>query len=250
MSQILASVARAPATGNRNVCMTIVGMDVEAALAGSFLGGLPRDLIDRLLERGARTSYPPGTTFYRQGEAPRALLVVTGLVRVFMSSPDGRQVTVRYARRSDVLGIAVLVGGPADVGAQTLASTTLFAIDARVLTEAAHRDGRVGWAIAEELDRRLYENLQQTAVNAFGTVRQRVALHVLDLASQQQEPNAPLVAAVTQQELAEAVGSVREVVARVLRDLRAAGLVETSPQGVRVLDPTGLHDQTWNPTPA
>ena len=77
-----------------------------------------------------------------------------------------------------------------------------------------------------------------------------MALHVLDLASQQQEPNAPLVAAVTQQELAEAVGSVREVVARVLRDLRAAGLVETSPQGVRVLDPTGLHDQTWNPTPA
>ena len=74
-----------------------------------------------------------------------------------------------------------------------------------------------------------------------------MALHVLDLASEQQGPSGPLVAAVTQQELAEAVGSVREVVARVLRQLRAAGLVETSPVGVRVLDPTGLHDETWNP---
>jgi CRP/FNR family transcriptional regulator, cyclic AMP receptor protein len=100
--------------------------------------------------------------------------------------------------------------------------------------------------LAEELNRRLYENLQQTAVNAFGSVRQRVALHVLDLASAQQVPGGALVARVSQQELAEAVGSVREVVARVLRDLRQSGLVETGPDGVRVLDPAGLHDQTWN----
>jgi hypothetical protein len=33
-------------------------------------------------------------------------------------SAEGRQVTVRYARPGDVLGIAVLVGGPASVGVQ------------------------------------------------------------------------------------------------------------------------------------
>jgi CRP/FNR family transcriptional regulator len=75
-----------------------------------------------------------------------------------------------------------------------------------------------------------------------------VALHLLDLASNQQGQHGPLVARGSQQELAEAVGSVREVVARVLRDLRHAGLVATGPDGVRILDPTGLHDQTWNPT--
>jgi CRP/FNR family transcriptional regulator len=228
--------------------MTIVDVEVESALTDSFLGALPRDFVSGLLERGVSTSYPPGTTIYRQGAAPRTLLVVSGLVRVYMSSPDGRQVTVRYARRADVLGIAVLVGGPADVGVQTLASTSVFGIDAATLADAGRRDGRVGWALAEELNRRLYENLEQTAVNAFGTVRQRVALHVLDVASKQQGPGESLVAAVTQQELAEAVGSVREVVARVLRDLRASGLVATTPQGLRILDPTGLHDQTWNPT--
>jgi CRP/FNR family transcriptional regulator len=222
--------------------------DVEAALTGSFLSGLPARLVTELLARGVRGDYPSGTTIYRPGSPARTLLVVDGLVRVYMSSPDGRQVTVRYARGCDVLGIAVLVGGPADVGVQTLAPTTLLAIDASVLTDATRRDGRVGWVLAEELNRRLYENLEQTAVNAFGTVRQRVALHVLDLASQQQGQNAPLVANVTQQELADAVGSVREVVARVLRELRADGLVATTPGGVRVLDPTGLHDQTWNPT--
>jgi CRP/FNR family transcriptional regulator, cyclic AMP receptor protein len=55
-----------------------------------------------------------------------------------------------------------------------------------------------------------------------------------------------LEAQVSQQELAEAVGSVREVVARVLRDLRSVGLIATVPGVVRVLDPAGLHDQTWS----
>ena len=57
--------------------------------------------------------------------------MVRGLLRVYMASPEGRQVTVRYARDRDVLGIAVLVGGPADVGVQTLAESSLFRIDAR-----------------------------------------------------------------------------------------------------------------------
>jgi CRP/FNR family transcriptional regulator, cyclic AMP receptor protein len=227
---------------------TVADKEIAYAVAGSFLRGLPPDLVDALVEVGERTDYPAGSTIYRQGSYPRALLVVGGLLRVYMASPEGRQVTVRYARTCDVLGIAVLVGGPADVGVQTLAESSLFRIDSRTLTSAAHRDARVSWALAEELNRRLYETLRQTAINAFGSVRQRVAAHLLDLASTQQRPGGQLVAGVSQQELADAVGSVREVVARVLRDFRVARLVATSPDSIHVLDPAGLHDQSWNPT--
>src|SRR6266581_4918619 len=131
------------------------------------------------------------------GSGPRAALVVQGLIRVYMTSLEGRQVTVRYARPGDVLGIAVLVGGPANVGVQAVAPSSLFRISSRALTAAARRDARMAWAVAEELNRRLYATLQQTAVNAFGSVRQRVAAHLLDLASAQQQPRGPLVAAVS-----------------------------------------------------
>jgi CRP/FNR family transcriptional regulator, cyclic AMP receptor protein len=133
----------------------VADADVVTAMAGSFLGKLPSELVDGSLASGDRTDYPPGITIYREGSAARAWLVVRGLVRVYMSSPEGRQVTVPYARDRDVLGIAVLVGGPADVGAQTLAESTLFRIDAAMLTAAARADGRVAWALAEELNRRL-----------------------------------------------------------------------------------------------
>jgi CRP/FNR family transcriptional regulator len=180
--------------------------EVAAAIARSFIGRLPADLVGELLAVGERIDIPAGSAIYRQGESPRTLLVVRGLMRVYMASPEGRQVTVRYAHVGDVLGVAVLVGGPADVGVQALARSDLFRIDSRILTFAARRDARVAWAIAEDLSRRLYDTLQQTAINTFGSVRQRVASHLLDLAFAQQRPRGELVAPVSQQELADAVG--------------------------------------------
>jgi CRP/FNR family transcriptional regulator, cyclic AMP receptor protein len=225
----------------------VTDREVNDAFARSFLRGLPQELVATLRTEGERTDYPAGTTIYRAGADPRAVLVVQGLIRVYMRSSEGRQVTVRYARPGDVLGIAVLVGGPANVDVQALAPSSLFRINAPMLTAAARRDARVAWAMAEELNRRLYETLQQTAVNAFGSVSQRVASHLLDLASAQQLPHGDLVAHVSQQELADAVGSVREVVARALRDFRVGGIVATTADSIVILDATRLHSETWGP---
>jgi CRP/FNR family transcriptional regulator len=218
--------------------------EVEDALAHSFLARLPPEVRDGLRAEGERADYPAGTTVYRAGSAAQAALVVRGLLRVFLTSAEGRQVTVRYARPGDVLGIAVLVGGPASTSVQAVEPSSVFRISARTLIAAARRDPRVSWAIAEELNRRLYEVLEQTAVNAFGSVRQRVAAHLLDLASAQQHPRGRLTARVSQQELADAAGSVREVVARVLRDLRVAGIVATTADRGVILDPARLYAES------
>lgn len=225
----------------------MVDRDIDDALARSFLAELPAELVARLRAEGERADYPAGTTVYRPGSRPQAALVVRGLIRVYLSSPEGRQVTVRYARPGDVLGIAVLVGGPASTGVQAVEPSSVFRISQRTLTAAARRDPRVCWGLAEELSRRLYGVLEQTAVNAFGSVRQRVAGHLLDLASDRQRPRGPLVAYVSQQELADAVGSVREVVARTLRDLRVAGIVATAADSVVILDPARLYAESGAP---
>jgi CRP/FNR family cyclic AMP-dependent transcriptional regulator len=225
----------------------VVDREVEDALARSFLAGLPAEVVGRLRAEGERADYPAGTTVYLAGSDPRAALVVHGLVRVYLASVEGRQITVRYARPGDVLGIAVLVGGPASTGVQAVEPSGLFRISSRTLTAAARRDPRVSWAIAEELDRRLRNTLEQTAVNAFGSVHQRVAAHLLDLASAQQHPAGRLMAHVSQQELADAVGSVREVVARALRDFRVAGMVATTADSVVILDPARLYAESGGP---
>ena len=232
----------------RATVVDVVDRDVDDALERSFLAELPPELVVRLRAEGERADYPAGTIAYRAGDDPQAPgLVVRGLIRVFLSSPEGRQVTVRYARPGDVLGIAVLVGGPTSTSVQTVEPTSVFRIGARTLTAAARRDPRVSWAIAEELNRRLYDVLEQTAINAFGSVRQRIAAHLLDLASDGQRPRGRLEAHVSQQELADAAGSVREVVARALRDLRTAGIVATTSESVVILDPARLHAVCGSP---
>lgn len=53
-------------------------------------------------------------------------------------------------------------------------------------------------------------------------------------------PSPDLVARISQQEVADAVGTVREVVVRVLRDLREEGAVRTGRDGITIRDPERL----------
>src|SRR5260370_40961313 len=115
----------------------MVEREVDDALARSFLGDLPPERAGRLRAAGERADYPAGTTVYRARSGPQAALVVGGLLRVYLMSVEGRQVTVRYARPGDVLGVAVLVGGPASTSVQAVEASSLFRISARMLTAAA-----------------------------------------------------------------------------------------------------------------
>ena len=173
-------------------------------------------------------------------------MIVRGLLRVYMDASDGRQVTVRYVRAGDLLGVPALVGGPAPVFVQAIAAGSAFFFDVARVKRTARSDAAIAWAFAEESVHRLYDVLEELAGNAFASVRQRVARHLLDLASSRPAARGRLTAFVNQQDLANSVGSVREVVARVLAEFRAERLVRTSPGRVEILDPVRMSHQLWS----
>jgi CRP/FNR family cyclic AMP-dependent transcriptional regulator len=217
---------------------------LKDVLARSPLAVLPPVLLDRLLTDAQRIDVPMNTTVYDAGDDPRCALILSGLIRVYMVAPDGRQVTVRYARSTELLGLAALIGGPAPTSAQMLTDAKLLLLNSRLLQSMGQSEPRVGWVMAREITQRLYDTLDALAANTFGSLRQRMARHLLDLAASSQRAS-PLVAAISQQELADAVGSVRSVVARILRDLRTDGLIETTKDGITLLDPEALAAETW-----
>jgi CRP/FNR family cyclic AMP-dependent transcriptional regulator len=212
---------------------------IEAVFAQTVLGSLSSETRRRVAAGAMFLDIPPGAVFYRDDDAPRFGLVVSGLVRMFLTSAEGRQVTVRYVRSGAIVGAPTVIGGPVDVSAQALTGTTLLMMSADTIRSVARVDPDLAWALAEEVTSRLRDVLDAFAGNAFGSVRQRVARHLLDLAADRQRGTA-LVAPVSQQALADAVGSAREVVARTLHDLRGAGLVKSSTQGIVLLDPDRL----------
>lgn len=101
-------------------------------------------------------------------------------------------------------------------------------------------------ALLGELSERVLSFIAEIRDSAFATVRQRVARHLLDLASEGQT-GPELVAAIGQQDLADAVGSVREVVVRALRELRQGHLIETGRDRIVILDPVGLVAEAYAP---
>jgi CRP/FNR family transcriptional regulator len=219
---------------------------VRAAIDRSFLADLPAAALERLLAGAALEAVTAGTTTYRAGGEPRPSLIVSGLFRSYFAGPDGRQVTVRYAREGDVLGVVAAAGGPSPLHVQALTDSQRLLLDIETLRELARHDAQVGWVLVGALTNTVHALWHELAATAFASVPQRVARHLLEISAREQEADGgDLVAHVSQQELADLVGSVREVVARALRELRDEGIVRVSRSGIVVLEPTLLAARAW-----
>ena len=78
--------------------------DVRSALVASHLGGLPDEVVGTLLTGAVRVRVDQGSVLHWEGDTNSHLyLVVRGIVRVFVTGPDGRTMTVRYCRPGALL---------------------------------------------------------------------------------------------------------------------------------------------------
>ncbi len=213
--------------------------EIELAIRRSFLRQFPARLLAELQQDAIRVDIPAGSELYHEHDEPRSSLVVTGLVRVYIIDPHGHDISVRYARPGDLIGIAAIYGGPAPVNVRMLTDATLLMLNTSRLARMAMTMPSVGWALAEEITRRFYDTLELLGGASPGSTRQRVARYLLETATEQRGQT--VMSPVTRQDLASATGEVPPVVARVLRDLRTKGLIGTGSGGILLLDPEGLY---------
>jgi CRP/FNR family cyclic AMP-dependent transcriptional regulator len=203
------------------------------------------DLPERTLElmlAGSRVRRVParGTVFGLADPEPRAGILLGGTARAFLAAADGRQLTVRYARRGALLARrSYLLGGHSPIAIHAVTDIEILELDARPFLRLIETDVNVSRVVLAELGRRLEDVYATVADSAFGTVREKVVRHLLAL-SEDGDASGRRIAPVTQQELADGIGTMREVVARALRDLRREGIVATAPGSVEILDPARL----------
>jgi len=212
---------------------------IEEAVAKSLLQDLPPELRARLLSAARHVMVPAGAALFLGSQAPPPAMVVEGLLRVYLSSPDGKQVTVSYVKPGGCVGIVALAGPRPPVTIQTLSASSLVVFDAGLLRAMTESDGAAARAFAKELNRVVLGLLEQLANNVFGSVRQRIIAHLLSLAEPSQNGNL-VVAPLTHQELANAIGTAREVASRTMADLSRGGLVTVTREAITLNDPERL----------
>ena len=200
----------------------------------------------RVLEGSSRADYRAGVVAFRPGPPARAFLLEKGLARVFMSARDGREATVAFIHPGNLVGARNLIRGisvdeePPLTGVQTVLESTFTLLDIEVVCRLAATDIDVMTAIATHLAERVHYDLLVVAVRTLGTVSERLAFDLLDRANRAQSADGRLEAKATHEDLAYSIGSSREVVGRSLKELRAAGIVETTPGKTRIVHPERL----------
>jgi CRP/FNR family transcriptional regulator len=117
---------------------------------------------------------------------------------------------------------------------QALTDCTVLALDWARFTAASETEITLAITINLELTRRLRDVYASVGDSAFGSIRERLIRHLLALASEG-GLDTSFVASVTQQQLADAIGSSREVVGRELGRLRVQGLIRTKPREIELI---------------
>jgi CRP-like cAMP-binding protein len=220
--------------------------DIREAWTESCLAGLAEGVAGVLLRDAHLLALTAGEPLHRSGDDPGTCalaLVVHGLLRIYRRAADGREVTVRYVAPGGLIGLPAVLGHPSRgaLDCAALRASTLLVLQPDGFRETVATDPSVASALCRYLSDELVEAQRTLAGDVLLPVRSRVACHLLSLAERHERE---LVVRATPQHLAGAVGSVREVVARVLRCMEQAGLVQRRTGQLVLVDTAALH-RVW-----
>ena len=202
--------------------------------------GLPRSLARDLAAARREMVYTPGEVMVRIGERCDPGVLLDGLLSQSIRSEDGRRATVKYVRKGESFA-AESVFRPMSHMVIAVTDSRVVHYDRLVIEQLMRRHSALALMLASRLAGCMKEMDEAVAAFAFRSVAQRVVSHLAAVAQPTEKGVSGAVAHLSQQELADAVGSVREVVARVLRDLRARQIIETSRSGITITDELGLY---------
>lgn len=194
----------------------------------------------QVLESSTRTEYLPGAIAYHPEMPPRAYLLERGLARAYVTVPDGRQATCTFFHSKELIGGTTVVSHPPRILVQVIVKSTLICLDLPKVRRLAVAESQVTVAVAVHLAALVRSSYRLIAVRSLGDIRQRLAYDLLDRACRTQLEVGRLEARATHADLADSIGSAREVVGRTLSRLRTEGIIETAPGLVRVIDPMRL----------
>jgi len=197
-------------------------------------------VVDLLASRGAELSLPAGQVICSEGDQCASMpLVVGGSVRVYKTGATGREITLYRLERGEgcILTAACILnhaGFPAR--AVTESPVDVCAIPAETFRDWVNRFPDWRGYVFELLARRLDTIIAVVEEVAFRRLDVRLADYLCEATVELDENRFRT----THEAVAAELGSSREVISRLLKDLEHAGLVSLARGSITIVDPDGL----------
>ncbi len=210
-----------------------------------YFRSVPTPELARLARRCRERALKRGEHAFEEGDACRGLLVVAeGGVEMRQVSSRGREQVLHAEGAGATLGEAPLFDGQGYIAsAVAVEPTRLVLVPKEAVLDLCRRHPAVALSMLEALAKRLRRFAGLVEDLAFRQVTERLARHLEASAA---ASGAYVVSgtvvdlALTQEQLAARLGTVRELVSRALSQLERAGAIKRSRAGIVIRDPGRL----------
>lgn len=193
---------------------------------------LPDEALTKLQHIKATSVYPKGALLCLEGQPPRGIYVLcTGRAKLTTTSAEGKSIILRIAEPGEVLGLTAAVSNsPYEATIETLEPSQANFISQPDFVEFVRQYPDVGLKVAKQLTHNCkcaYGEIR--AIGLSNSVPEKIAKLVLQWAEQplplpkKNLNEIPIRVTLTQEEIAQFVGTSRETVSRVLSEFRRKG---------------------------
>jgi CRP/FNR family transcriptional regulator len=205
-----------------------------------LFAGLSEAEIQALALRAVERRFAPGEMLFWEGEPCAGIFLLTrGSVKIFKTSAAGREMMLSLeSAPGSVAELPLFDGGPYPASVRAVEPVEALFINKSDFHQVCRQFPDVALKLLAVVGRRLRHLVGVVESMTFGRVTQRLARLLLDLSTLAGADEFDL--ALTHQELASRLGTVREVVSRNLARFRAEGLVQFQGHQLRILDRQSL----------
>lgn len=193
--------------------------------------------------------YHKSMLLFLEGEpSPALYFVAEGQVRIFQTLADGREYTLEHLGPSEPLALVCAFDrGPFPASAEALGNVSAATLEHGALHELLVMRPRFSSDLLALMASRLRRAHARATEMALRTVHERLAFHLLHMASADAEGGASGPIRARAQELGRLIGAARETVVRALKDFERSGAVTVSRGQICVVDRDNL--KTWCSSP-
>ncbi len=204
--------------------------------------------IETLSRVVARKVYPKdGVVFFENESGDSLFMILSGRVKVTILGDDGREIILTVLGPGDFFGeMSLLDNEPRSATAIATEETELVSLQRADFESVLADNKEIALGLIRVLTQRLRRADQQIETLALLDVYGRVARLIVDLAREEGrrlKDGRVAFRRVTHQEIANRIGTTRETVTRILKDLERAGRIKV--EGKEIVVPAD-YEQAFN----
>jgi CRP/FNR family transcriptional regulator len=200
-----------------------------------ILRGLDQEALSALAESAVWKVFAPDAVVFWEGDTETSLFYLQyGSLKVLKTSPSGREQVIRFIEEGAVFNeVGVLARKANPATAVALEESGIWLIPRQALDQTITAHPKTAVQIIENMADKIISLVAFAADLSLKTVEARFANLLLEQAEGDMIERRRWT---NQTELAAHLGTVPDVLSRVIRELTKAGLIEMDKQYIRILD--------------